>query len=212
MARMIISDLNIRTFGYCDKYLRARSPEQFKGMPFLAVLELGLPGYWAKTLYGYIYDDHPVGNDIRAITPGAFGGLENVAYIELSYNNISVVETGVFGGLHGLENLGLRDNRLRVLAASALKDARRLRIVLLDGNAISAVEPGAFHPVAPLDYVWLAGNEVNCSNFLMAVAPAAPECIDAETCDDGRLENLGHGYCDEVTDVSECAWDAGDCK
>ena len=121
MARMIISDLNIRTFGYCDKYLRARSPEQFKGMPNLKVLELGLPGYGAKTTYGYIYDDHPVGNGIRAITPGAFGGLDNVAYIELSYNNISVVENGVFGGLHGLENLGLRDNRYIIVSAKNIR-------------------------------------------------------------------------------------------
>ena len=180
-------------------YMNARGitgiePGAFEGLKYLKELSLG-------------------DNNITMLREGTFDGLTHLAWgLDLSHNHISVIEAGAFRGLRLLSTLAFRANPLTVLTAGAFKEGGLdgLRNLFMDDcNRLHEVKAGAL-PGA-LEYAWLPGATLNCSQIVPRL-PSGAACLDGAYCDVEMITRIGEGICQGGDyDTAECAWDGGDC-
>jgi hypothetical protein len=139
-------------------------------------------------------------NDVTTLRAGGFEGLLHSLVLDLSSNNISAIEAGAFRGLRSLRTLLLRANPLTVLHARALDEgADGLGNLFLDDcGRLREVEAGALPDM--LDYVWLPGAALDCSQIAQRL-PSGTACLDSAYCDCDTTDYL----------AGECALDGGDC-
>jgi len=137
---------------------------------------------------------------IKAIEPGAFGGMASVEEVWLRKNRISSIEPYTFAGLNKLWGLDLTDNKIQILKSNAFLGLPRLdwlylndneiqtleveaflglhglRYLHLEENQISHIENGAFAGLDSLVWVYLQGNPVTCADAYVAGLPRSVSC------------------------------------
>ena len=137
---------------------------------------------------------------IKAIEPGAFGGMASVEEVWLRKNRISSIEPYTFAGLNKLWGLDLTDNKIQILKSNAFLGLPRLDWLYLNDNEIqtleveaflglhglcylhleenqiSHIENGAFAGLDSLVWVYLQGNPVTCADAYVAGLPRSVSC------------------------------------
>ncbi|KAG5835856.1 hypothetical protein ANANG_G00248450 [Anguilla anguilla] len=123
------------------------------------------------------------GNDITTVPEGAFNGLPNLEWINLSKNKLtsSGIHPQVFKGLKfltrlymdgnllefipselppSLQELKINENNLRGINENSMQNLKNLITLELEGNMLSEgnVAPSAFLPLAQLSYLRLGRN------------------------------------------------------
>lgn len=82
-------------------------------------------------------------NEIMTISPGAFNGLGELTYLNLSHNRLSSID-GIFSSLVNLQRLDLSVNFLKELPANAFSNQSALTYLKMDGNPLKNLYSSSF--------------------------------------------------------------------
>lgn len=180
------------------------------GVTLIGLREQGITALAPRALAGALKYVSLAHNHIDVVSASAFDDARGLVALDLSDNNISVVE-GTFP--RSLQSLALHGNRIHVMQPGFV--AEGLHILFIDENRMREIETGSFDGFPRLEYVWMGGNEVNCSTTRDAL-PIGARCIEARCAAISGLFTIGNGICNAEHDpkcmTEECAWDGGDCS
>ncbi|VDO68330.1 unnamed protein product [Heligmosomoides polygyrus] len=102
------------------------------------------------------------GNHLRNISdPGVFLYMTSLAYLDLSYNQLSHIEPRTFEKLPGLERLYLQNNKLRQYPLHSEQKLQNLRQLNLDNNLIEELPDNLLYSTQRLEHLSLAGNRIH---------------------------------------------------
>ena len=74
----------------------------------------------------------------------AFGGLQNLTQLDISYNNISNLSKEIFGELTSLQELNMGFNPLKKLYEGLLQHTPDLRVLDLSKLGLMSIPPNFF--------------------------------------------------------------------
>ncbi|SPQ93816.1 unnamed protein product (mitochondrion) [Plasmodiophora brassicae] len=101
------------------------------------------------------------GNQISAISRGAFDGLALLRVLNLSGNQLGAIADGTFAGMPSLHALLLGDNQISTIAENAFDGLPSLQQLDLSGNQLRSVVDVCFAPLVSLQYLYLNGNRIS---------------------------------------------------
>ena len=101
-----------------------------------------------------------VSTQISALPEGVFDGLDSLEFFDLSDNKITTLPEDVFDGLDSLKSLRLSDNQISALPEDLFDELDSLEYFNLSDNQISALPEDVFDGLDNLKSLRLSGNRI----------------------------------------------------
>ncbi|MDR1791044.1 MAG: leucine-rich repeat domain-containing protein [Propionibacteriaceae bacterium] len=119
----------------------------------------GLTGLFRVIIQGNQDEDGNAIGKLETVEPGAFRNMTNLAWVDLSYNQLSSLEPDTFVGMHGSISINLGYNKLTELPAALFADIPELMLSLnVTGNQLTGFPNGLFAAVEAPDLINLQFN------------------------------------------------------
>ncbi|XP_028167499.1 leucine-rich repeat and immunoglobulin-like domain-containing nogo receptor-interacting protein 3 [Ostrinia furnacalis] len=97
---------------------------------------------------------------IRHVRTGAFDGLHDLEYVDLSRNEIKRTETGLFAGLTRLKHLNLSRNQLDDIPRLTFTGLENLEVLDVSYNNLHLIPFQVFGPLTKLQYLDISHNRL----------------------------------------------------
>ena len=102
-----------------------------------------------------------VNTNISAIDPGAWYGLDNLAKLTLSQNNLENLRQEHFKHLGNLQRLHLSQNKIVRIENDTFEEMSSLRYLELRENQINTLVGGVFHGLTSVTQLLLRNNRIS---------------------------------------------------
>jgi Leucine-rich repeat (LRR) protein len=99
-------------------------------------------------------------SNIKYIKIGAFDGLQNLEYIDLSRNEIKRTETALFSKLTRLKHLNISRNRLDDIRRLSFINLDNLEVLDVSHNELQVIPFQVFAPLSRLQYLDISYNRI----------------------------------------------------
>ena len=129
-------------------------------------------------------------NKLSEVRLGTFSGLDSLLELELKYNLLSSLQSGIFQELRSLENLALDYNRLVELQSGIFRGLINIEEIDADKNPIRKVSVDVFQGLKQMKELDLDGNMI--SELQTGVFEGMPILEELEL-DDNRLTEIPEG-------------------
>lgn len=154
----------LRSLSFNNSEIEVLQPFAFFNVPQLDVLKLThnpIKTIPDKVFSGLnlkrLYLDN---NDLRDISPGAFGNMRKLWEFHASNNDIHHYNVNWFVNSKELRLIDLRNNKLQNIPTNAFLHNAKLKKIHLDSNDISIIQDEAFNGLTAIEHLTLSGNKL----------------------------------------------------
>ena len=136
------NNVNISHFQSHDNFLTELSPDLFKSLPMLQLINVR-------------------NNSLETLPDGLLDIHIILDYLDLGHNEIKSLPESIFHSLHQLQTLRLNNNELTKLNDSLLVSLTELNILDIGNNDLTDLQKGILHSLVKLKILDLVNNNIN---------------------------------------------------